>query len=181
MKLTSLATLAVLPFAFVLLAGCTDGGAMAFRKTSSSEMDALLSESLVTQESYANAPEVLPRKETLVSTASASISQQSSLVILAPGEDLMAKVNNARGPVLLDFYADWCGPCKIQGKILHDMEQEAEKHGTLMIKINIDDHPQIAEQLQVEGIPTLMMVKNGRVVNRQSGIADKRKLTKWMQ
>ncbi|TWU25299.1 Thioredoxin [Novipirellula galeiformis] len=181
MKVTRLATLIVLLFAIVFFSGCTVGGTMAFRKTSSSDMDALLSESLVMQELDASDPQVVQRKETLVSTDSAGIPHQSTLVTLAPGEDLMAKVNNAHGPVLLDFYADWCGPCKIQGKILHDMEQEAARHGTMMIKINIDDHPQIAEQLQVEGIPTLMLVKDGRVVNRQSGVADKRKLTQWMQ
>ncbi len=189
MKVTSLVTFAVLPFAFVLLAGCTDGGAIAFRKDSSTEMDASLSESLVmqepnarvAQESNARETESPERTETLVRTASARMPHQPSLVTLAPGDDLMAKVNGARGPVLLDFYADWCGPCKVQGKILHEMEQEAARHGTLMIKINIDDHPQIARQLQVEGIPTLMMVKEGQVVNRQSGVADKRKLAQWMQ
>lgn len=181
MKLTCLATLAVLPFTFVILAGCTDGGAMTFRQTSSSDIDATLSESLTMQESHKRDPETPQQTETLVSTASAGMPHQSSLVTLAPGDDLLATVNSAPGPVLLDFYADWCGPCKIQGKILHDMEQEAARRGTLMIKINIDDHPRIAEKLQVEGIPTLMMVKGGRVVNRQSGIADKRKLTQWMQ
>lgn len=211
MKITATTAFAALPFAFVLLSGCTDGGAAMFRKDSSSDMGALLSETVSIQESNVretgvhetgvhetgahktiahqtnvresnvNESAAVRQTGTLVSTASATMPRRPSLVTLGFGDDLATTINNAGGPVLLDFYADWCGPCKTQGQILHDLEQEAANNGTLMIKINIDDHPELADQLQVEGIPTLMMVKEGRIVNRKSGVADKRQLIQWMR
>ena len=100
---------------------------------------------------------------------------------IGPEDDLQAAIDDASGPVLLDFFADWCGPCRAQGKILHAVEKRAAESETLMIKINIDDYPDITRQWQVQGVPTLMMVKQGRIVNRQSGVADASRLLQWMQ
>jgi len=179
------------PFAGLLVfmgasVGCAQVDDIAFRQPSN-EFAALIAESenlthnAVQQTDQARPAESSEPQKTLVTTASPHVSRQPSLITLSPRDDLMAKINRAGGPVLLDFYADWCGPCRIQGKILHEMESTAERHHALMIKINVDDHPAIARQLQVQGIPTLIMVKNGQIANRQSGVADRATLESWMK
>lgn len=161
--------------------GCTDGGARSFRNDDADLFSTMNADSEMLsgiESEEMNSPD---SDQTLVATVSAEQPPQPSLMTLGAGDDLRRVVKAAQGPVLLDFYADWCGPCRIQGKILHELERDAAQHGMLMVKINIDEHPEIARELQVEGIPTLIMVKEGRVVQRQSGVAERDRLLAWMQ
>jgi thioredoxin 1 len=100
----------------------------------------------------------------------------ASLMTLGPNDNLGAIINNARGVVLLDYYADWCGPCRQQSGILHDMESQATKHGALIVKINVDQHRELASRFRVSSLPTLMLIKDGQIIERQSGIANHQKL-----
>ncbi|WP_202617294.1 thioredoxin family protein [Roseimaritima sediminicola] len=100
---------------------------------------------------------------------------------LAAGEDLVATLDAAPGPVLIDFYAPWCGPCRTQGEILGEFAPTAQQHNMTILKVNIDDHPELARQLQVQSIPTLMFVKQGKVVERQIGVTEPRQLLSWLQ
>lgn len=118
---------------------------------------------------------------TFVSTISKDSMSSSSLVTLGSEDSLIDMIADADGPVLINFLADWCGPCRVQCRILAEMQQEAIEQGVLMIKVNVDDHPELAEHLQIEGIPTLMVIKDGRIVNRRAGIADRDRLAKWME
>ena len=78
-------------------------------------------------------------------------------------------------PVLVDFYADWCGPCKMQSPILADLAKEL--NGKLkVIKINVDNNQEVAARYQVRNIPTLMLFKKGNNVWRNSGVMDKMQL-----
>lgn len=106
---------------------------------------------------------------------------RNPIVDLATGANLREELAGAEGGVLLDFYADWCGPCRQQGKLLHEVEDVATETGTKIIKINVDNHPGIARALSVTSLPTLLMVKQGKVVHRQTGVATARKLASWMQ
>ena len=82
---------------------------------------------------------------------------------------------NSDKPVLVDFHAEWCGPCKMQTPILKEVSHEVNDK-VRIVKIDVDKNPLVASQYEVQGVPTLILFKNGRPVWRQSGVAGKQQL-----
>lgn len=78
-------------------------------------------------------------------------------------------------PVLVDFYADWCGPCKVMHPILEELKQKMSNNVTIL-KINVDKNARVAAQYQIQSIPTLILFKNGQVKWRQSGVVPAKQL-----
>lgn len=76
---------------------------------------------------------------------------------------------SGRGHVLVDFYAPWCGPCRMQAPILDELEKTLGDQ-VYIIKINVDEDPILADQFQVQGIPTLLLFENGSLVQRFTGV-----------
>ncbi|WP_083750103.1 thioredoxin [Rhodohalobacter halophilus] len=72
-------------------------------------------------------------------------------------------------PVLVDFYADWCGPCKMMGPILQDLKKRLGDNINI-IKIDAEKNPQAAIKYQVRGVPTLILFKNGEILWQQAGV-----------
>lgn len=84
---------------------------------------------------------------------------------------------NSGQPVLVDFYAEWCGPCKAMAPILQQVAGKLSGKARI-IKVDVDKNPQAAMEYQVRGVPTLILFKNGAVKWRQSGVVPAQELEK---
>lgn len=80
-------------------------------------------------------------------------------------------VRTSEKPVLLDFYADWCGPCRMVSPIVEEIAEENPQY--LIGKVNVDKEPELAQQFQVLSIPTLAVIKNGNVITQSTGARPK--------
>ena len=89
------------------------------------------------------------------------------------------KVLEADKPVLCDFWAEWCGPCKQISPILSELAEDY-KEKILIVKVNIDENPEIPSNYGIMSIPTLILFKNGKSVSSQIGLVEKSSLVKWI-
>ena len=88
-------------------------------------------------------------------------------------------VKNSEKLVLLDFFADWCGPCRMVAPILHEIAEE--RSDIIVGKINVDDEEELAMQFGVYSIPTLVVMKNGEVVKQASGARPKAQILAMLE
>ena len=89
-------------------------------------------------------------------------------------------ITNENLPILIDFWAEWCGPCKQIGPILEELSTQYENK-LKIFKINIDENPQIPQKYAVRGIPTLMLFKDGNLIDTKVGSLPKSSLDAWIK
>ena len=87
---------------------------------------------------------------------------------------------NSDKPVLIDFFATWCGPCKAMQPILESVKDEIGDDAVI-VKIDVDRNPAVAQSLNISGVPTLMVFKKGKQLFRRSGMMDKGSLIALLQ
>jgi len=88
--------------------------------------------------------------------------------------NFVEEVINSEKPVLVDFWASWCGPCRMVVPIVEQIAEEYPEYK--IVKVNVDDEPELAAQFGVMSIPSLMVFKNGEVVNKSVGAKNKKQI-----
>ena len=100
-------------------------------------------------------------------------------VLTITKDNFEAEVINSDKPVLLDFWAAWCGPCRMVSPVVDEVANEVQ--GAKVGKINVDEQPELAQAFKVMSIPTLAVVKDGKVVKTAVGVRPKAEILKMLE
>ena len=121
--------------------------------------------------------DVTPEDQSLIGNLAGdpSVIKESSSAEFA--EDVMVASRDT--PVIVDFWAEWCGPCKQISPILSELAEDY-KEKILIAKVNIDENPEVPSNYGIMSIPTLILFKDGKSVSSQIGVAEKSSLTQWI-
>ena len=91
--------------------------------------------------------------------------------VIKANKENFESVRNSEKPVLIDFYADWCGPCRMVSPIVDEIAEERDD--IVVAKVNVDEENELASEFGVFSIPTLVVIKNGKVVSQAAGARPK--------
>ncbi len=149
-------------------------------RSSTSDKEALNRQILKWHKSLKEVEKIINRKK----SSKKGINQKERRIILMEKifttENFEMEVLKSDKPVLVDFYADWCGPCKMMAPLIEKMAEEFSDSAVIG-KLNVDDNEEIAMKYQVMNIPTLILFKNGAAVNRLVGVQSREILEKLLR
>ena len=91
------------------------------------------------------------------------------------GKKTFSEIINGNKPVLVDFSAEWCGPCKMMKPLLHELSSRV-RNQAIILKIDVDKNPSVSQAYQIRSVPTLILFQNGKIMWRQSGVVNAAKL-----
>lgn len=101
-------------------------------------------------------------------------------VITLTNHNFEAEVLNSNKKVLVDFWAPWCGPCRMLSPIVDEIAQEADEN-IKVVKVNIDEEPELAQQFGVMSIPTLVVLKDGKIISSSVGVRPKQAVLNMLE
>lgn len=101
------------------------------------------------------------------------------MAVLSITKENFEEIKKSERTVLLDFFADWCGPCRMVSPIVDEIAEENPQY--LVGKINVDKEPELASAFGVMSIPTLVVMKNGEIVNRSTGARPKAQILAMLE
>lgn len=101
------------------------------------------------------------------------------MAILSVDKNNFESVKNSDKPVLLDFYADWCGPCRMVSPLVDEIAEENPQY--LVGKVNVDQEPELAQAFGVASIPMLVVMKDGKIVNQSVGARPKEQILAMLE
>ncbi len=96
---------------------------------------------------------------------------------VGPGE-LAEITREAQVPILVDFWAPWCGPCHAAAPEVRELSREVAGKG-LVLKVNTEEHPDLAAQFRIQAIPTFVLLRNGRVAFQRAGVTPRTEMRRW--
>ncbi|MGN0535054.1 MAG: thioredoxin [Eubacterium sp.] len=99
--------------------------------------------------------------------------------VLSVNKSNFDEIKNSDKTVLLDFFAEWCGPCRMVSPLVDEIAEENPQY--LVGKINVDEEPELAQAFGVASIPTLVVMKNGRIINQSSGARPKAQILEMLE
>ncbi|MCL2773134.1 MAG: thioredoxin [Oscillospiraceae bacterium] len=95
-------------------------------------------------------------------------------------DNFQEEVLNSKVPVLLDFWAEWCGPCRMLSPIIHEIAQGLAENSAKVGKVNVDEEPNLAEAFGIVSIPTIIVMKDGKIAAQTAGVRPKEAILKML-
>lgn len=160
-------------FVFILIAAVVAIGAYSLPRNAGPSADMLRSEQAPSQHTN-NLPAVAASSDSGLGQSSWRESAEPQGVVHVGEDDFERVVLDSDVPVLVDFYADWCAPCRQLAPVLEELARETP--GAKVVKVDVDDNPALASEFGISSIPSLLVFKNGRLAARKIGGAGKGEL-----